>query len=127
MSIREIFVKAFVKSFGDYHKYNAIIEEVPIFNTQNFLESKPDKEKAFYSEFTETQIFRNFLQFEPKEYFPYFFNQIEKYKNLSGKDKKTLKHSNSIISGRRSNIFISLNDDEEMEYKEIILNSKLKS
>jgi hypothetical protein len=115
---------------GDYHKYKQIVDDVPVFNTESFLSNRPEKDKDFYSELTETQIFNHFLQSEAKDSFPFFYkiNERLSYNLWGGRgENKSDKTRSSSITARRSTLSKLLNDEGvEQNYKDLILNSYLK-
>lgn len=63
-----------------YNHCLTILEDIPLFNTESFIENKPKSHRKFYTDFTATQIFLQFLQTDNKENFPYFhkIDQINK-------------------------------------------------
>jgi hypothetical protein len=115
---------------GDYQKYNQIVDDLPVFNTESFVSNRPEKDKHFYSELTETQIFNHFLQSEAKECFPFFYkiNERLSYNLWEGRgDSKSEKTRSSSITARRSTLSKLLNDEGvEQNYKDLIINSYLK-
>lgn len=115
---------------GDYQKYNQIVDDLPVFNTESFVSNRPEKDKHFYSELTETQIFNHFLQSEAKECFPFFYkiNERLSYNLWEGRgDSKPEKTRSSSITARRSTLSKLLNDEGvEQNYKDLIINSYLK-
>jgi hypothetical protein len=113
--MREIFVKSFIKLFGDYSKYCAVIDDIPVFNTESFVLNRHQKDSNFYSELTETQLFNLFLQTDVKECFPFFFKLNER--------PFILNRSNSL--SKRS-VSVSLQEERDPDYKQLILNSYLK-
>lgn len=115
---------------GDYQKYNQIVDDLPVFNTESFVSNRPEKDKHFYLELTETQIFNHFLQSEAKECFPFFYkiNERLSYNLWQGRgDSKSEKTRSSSITARRSTLSKLLNDEGvEQNYKDLIINSYLK-
>jgi hypothetical protein len=53
------------------------MDDIPLFNSESFVASKPKLQMKFYNDFSSTQIFRQFLQNDTKDNFPYFY-KIEK-------------------------------------------------
>lgn len=97
--IRNIFCRSFVVMLEDYQNYQVLIDGIAYFNTEGFLKRKPEKNADFYSELFETLLFRQFLQAEVKEAFPYFFKKMNQMKEDSVMNSKTThKRSNSIKS-----------------------------
>lgn len=96
-TIRSIFTKSMALLFGDYKSYVSYIDDVPLFNTESFLKNKPEKQKNFLNELTQTQNFQLFLQ--TKENYP-FFDKICTRNNstmvLRRESKKTLNRSSSV-------------------------------
>jgi hypothetical protein len=113
--MREIFVKSFIKLFGDYSKYCAVIDDVPVFNTESFVLNRPTKNADFYTELTETQLFNLFLQSDVKECFPFFFKLNER--------PSLLNRSNSLC---KRSVSVSLPEEREHDYRYLVLNSYLK-
>ena len=133
--MREVFTRSMIRMIGDYAKYATVIEDVPVFNIENFVANRPEKDASFYTELTETQLFNHFLQLDVKESFPYFYKTNEKQVNiitaannlLSSNSNSTSKgkvRSNS-NTGRRSTMSKTLVDETEVNYKDLILNSQL--
>ncbi len=68
--------------YGDYIKFLSFIDDTPLFNKESFLISKVTKERNFYDEFTETQMFNQLVQNKKiKESSPYFHNESIKFLN----------------------------------------------
>jgi len=68
-TLKDIFIKSFVTMIGDYKKYVSFIDNLPIFNSDSFLLNRPNKYKNFYTELSQSQMFRQFLHndhFNPK-------------------------------------------------------------
>ena len=78
--IKETFVKFMAYMFGDYKKYTINIDTLPLFNTNSFVNCKNNKNKAFFSDFTQTVNFRHFSQ--DKVIGLEFQKYCEKYKNV---------------------------------------------
>lgn len=70
-----------------YAQYLTFMDEVPLFNTESFIANKLNTQKKFFADFCSTQIFRQFLQNDSKENFPYFYK-------IENQNKKAI-HSNS--------------------------------
>jgi hypothetical protein len=97
--IRSIFCRSFVYMLEDYQNYQVLIDGIAYFNTEGFLKRRPEKDADFYSELFETLLFRQFLQADVKESYPYFFKQLKQMKDNSSVNSCTsLKRSNSIKS-----------------------------
>lgn len=99
-SVRDIFIRSFVELFGDYVRYLSFIDEVPLFNTESFLKNRPEKDSKFYDELVQTQIFRQFLQNDAKETYPYFYRLTLRY---TGSKIRNSNRSNS-VTGRKSTL-----------------------
>ena len=77
-------------------EYFFIIDDLPIFNKESYIESQRSEERLFYKEFTETQTFLQFLVVEKEEMkkrknFIHKFNSIPKYGRTY--DKMYIDHS----------------------------------
>jgi hypothetical protein len=60
--IKDIFLKGMILIIGEYnHHLFFSHEETPIFDSQSFINTFPNKEKSFYSEIISTQLFNQFL------------------------------------------------------------------
>ena len=59
-NIKEIFLKAFVRMFGNFYEFIFMTNDMPIFNSESFLSTKKDG-KNFYKEIIQTQIFNQFI------------------------------------------------------------------
>ena len=97
--MRNVFIKMNAVLFGDYKKYVSFIDEFPYFNKESFLANRPTGHKKFYNEFTQTGIFRHFLQ-NMKNDFSYFEKKILRYKNII-----ITKNSGTRVTKRKSSIF----------------------
>jgi len=64
-----------------YTQYLTFMEEIPLFNSESFVANKPTIQKKFFNDFSSTQIFRQFLQNDSKENFPYFYKIETQKKN----------------------------------------------
>lgn len=62
MMIKNVFFLVFIEIFYDYTNYLTVIDGYPIFNTNEYIQNRPEKDSAFYKEITETQIFMMFIQ-----------------------------------------------------------------
>jgi len=56
-----------------FAQYLTFMDEIPLFNSESFIANKHNRHKKFFADFCSTQIFRQFLQNDSKETFPYFF------------------------------------------------------
>ena len=90
IKMKLLFVQVFIEMLHNYKTYLAIIDDMPVFNTNAYLNDKPEGEKMFYKELTSTQLYQIFIQNslhyinnKNKKY--YFDELIEDY--LSKKDK----------------------------------------
>lgn len=88
-------MKIFVKLVGDYDKYLNYIDGIPIFDQESFIQTRPQENKDFYVNFTETRIFYDFIQNVPYKSFPFFnklclryINEITLSKGIKRKDTK---------------------------------------
>ena len=106
--------------FG-YSQYLTFMDEIPLFNTDEFISNKPKNQKKFFEEFTSTQIFTQFLQTDTKEYFPYFIKIENQIKN---KIKNHLSFSNLIP--KNYNLDVSKFYHILSNSQEIIVNNKIK-
>lgn len=79
--MREIFIRSMNFLFGDFKKYTSFIDDIPLFNYTCFVDHRERETKDFYLDFTQTQIFRNFLQYSANESFPYFDDMKYKAEN----------------------------------------------
>ena len=57
-----LFIQIFMELFYDYKKYLATIDDLPVFNTNAFLNKRPENDKVFYKELTTTQLYQIFIQ-----------------------------------------------------------------
>jgi len=57
------------------------MDDIPLFNSESFVASKPKLQMKFYNDFSSTQIFRQFLQNDTKDNFPYFYKIENNRKN----------------------------------------------
>ncbi len=104
-TIKEIFTKAIVMMIGDYKKYVSFIDNLTLFNTESFLSHRPTPYKNFYTELSQSQIFRQFLHndyFKPKLIFE---NACNKYSHVI----KNIKISSSRSSIKKISSVNSLN------------------
>ena len=74
--------------FSEYKKYSSVIKNETFFNLTCFLSTKNNKYKNFYSDFTQTQNFRHFLQtsFMNPENYAYFDHLCLHYKLMFNND-----------------------------------------
>jgi len=94
--MRELFAIAMTKIFGDYLKFLTFLDDVPLFNVEGYIINRNSKDKEFYNEFSQTQIFRQFLQNNLKEQYPYFL-KLTSSNNYKINKKESVK-SNSVQS-----------------------------
>ena len=60
--IQKIFLTAMILILGEYKNHIFFTdEEMPYFNVDSFIETKPKRDRPFYSEFLSTQLFAQFL------------------------------------------------------------------
>ena len=90
IKMKLLFIQAFIEMLYNYKMFLAIIDDMPVFNTNAYLKDKPEGEKDFYRELTSTQLYQifiqnslNYINNKNKNY--YFDELIEDY--LSKKDK----------------------------------------
>lgn len=95
--IRNVFTRSFLILLEDYQYYQVLIDGIAYFNSEGFLKKRPEKFAEFYSELFETLLFRQFLQADSKEAFPYFFKQMKLMKDNNSAASRS-KRSNSIKS-----------------------------
>lgn len=104
-AFRNIFIKNNLNFFGDFVKYLSFIDDIPLFNVDSYLATRNYIDKDFFNELSGTQIFRQFLQYDCKEKFSYFyelttsFNIAAVNRNLAA--RKSFKRSNSITNEKR--------------------------
>lgn len=78
--IQNCFICLFVELLFDFDTYLTVIDDYPLFNTNSLLEARPAEDAKFYQEFTETQLFQQFIQtFSSKNDTIYFNTMIKKY------------------------------------------------
>jgi hypothetical protein len=98
--LRKVFLKSMVMMIGDYQKYVSYIEELPLFNNESFIDSRPEKYHNFYSELIHSQNFRYFLQ--TKDQLAYFHKMCSRFNNFiltkGNVSIKNLKKSKNIFS-----------------------------
>jgi hypothetical protein len=104
-NVKEIFMKAIVMMIGDYKKYVSFIDNLPLFNTDSFLLNRPSKYTNFYTELSQSQIFRQFLHND--NIFPKFI--FEKACNRYSNIINNIKRSNSKSSIKRINSINTFN------------------
>ena len=95
IKMKLLFIQTFIELFHDYKKYLAIIDNLPVFNTNAFLKDRPEIDKKFYEEITTTQLYQVFIQnslsYPSNDDKTYFFDEImekylyEKEQNLKSK------------------------------------------
>ena len=90
--MRDAFLNFFVKILYDYEKYVGIIDDDVIFNKVLFMNNL-SKDKEFYDEFIDCQLFQQFTQNLIQNECSYFNKKIReaKEKELEKKDKKKKK------------------------------------
>lgn len=82
--LREIFCYTMSDLLTGYTQYLTFMDDIPLFNCEGFVANKFKEHKKFYSDFTSTQIFRQFLQNDSKENFPFFYKILNQNKmNIS--------------------------------------------
>ena len=94
--IQNSFCDIMITILGKYKEYFFIIDDLPVFNKESYIESQRSEERLFYKEFTETQTFLQFLVVEKEEMkkrknFIHKFNSIPKYGRTY--DKMYIDHS----------------------------------
>jgi hypothetical protein len=93
IEIKETFTKSMAILFEDYKKFTIIIDSVPNFNEINFIESRNISNKPFYTEFLQTQSFRQFLQSSclnsEAEYLKFFYNTCLTFRQVFGLTKRS--------------------------------------
>ena len=91
IKMKLLFIQVFVEMLYDYKKYMAIIDDLPVFNTNDFLKERPEADKNFYKEITTTQLYQIFIQnslhyMNNKNKNYYFDELIVIYLNKKGKE-----------------------------------------
>jgi hypothetical protein len=112
LTFRKIFIKNIASIVGDYMKYLSFLDDVPLFNCVSYIPQRPKSCQPFCSELIQTQIFRNFLQYESREEFVLF----KKYISEVIKDPRSHKRSNSITVKRTQ----TLSPDLEKSAKDFL-------
>ena len=91
LQIRDAFIDFFVEIFHDYANYLSFLGEDTVFNKPLFIEKK-GKDKKFYNEILDTQLFQQFTQNIINEDVGYFNSRIalkeENKKNSNNKFSK---------------------------------------
>lgn len=113
--IQNIFCDVMITILGKYNEYFFIIDDCPIFNKENYIESQRSEDRRFYKEFTETQTFLQFLSMEKEEMkkrknFIHKFDSIPKY----GRNYDRMFIDHSLYYMRKNKI----------ENENIVINSK---
>ena len=104
--MRDAFVDGFVKIFSDYEKYIGILDDDVIFNKVLFM-NNITKDKTFYDEFIDCQLFQQFTQNLLKNECSYFNNKIKKAKeNEKLKDKKNKKRVHRESTNEKDHVYI---------------------
>ena len=90
---KTLFIQVFMELLYDYKKYLSFIDDLPVFNTNEFLHKRPENDKIFFKELTTTQLFQIFIQnalsYINNKDKKYFFDElIEKYFKVRGFDRK---------------------------------------
>lgn len=93
LEIKESFTKSMAILFEDYKKFTIFIDSVPNFNENNFIASRNQNNKPFYSEFLQTQSFRQFLQSSclnsGNDYLKFFYNICVTFRQVYGLTKRS--------------------------------------
>lgn len=76
--LREIFCFTMSDLLSGYAQYLTFMEDIPLFNSESFIANKHNSHKKFFADFCSTQVFRQFLQNDSKENFPYFYKICDK-------------------------------------------------
>ncbi len=112
-TIKEIFIKSIVLMIGDYKKYVSYIDNIPLFNTDSFLINRPNKYKAFYTELSQSQLFRHFLHndhIQPKKKFEFACKRFSIPSNhIRGSSSRS--SSNKISSAKNLNIISNMENN----------------
>ena len=82
--LQNAFCDIMISILGKYKEYFFIIDDLPVFNKESYIESQRSEDRRFYKEFTETQTFLQFLVVEKEEMkkrksFIHKFNSMPKY------------------------------------------------
>ena len=96
IKMKLLFIQVFIEMLHDYKIYLTIIDDLPVFNINAYLNDKPEGDKYFYKELTSTQLYQifiqnslNYMNNKNKNY--YFDELIEEY--LSKKEKNDNKYN----------------------------------
>lgn len=87
--LKETFIKAIVMMIGDYKKFVSYIDNIPLFNTDCFLNNRSPKYKTFYTELSQSQIFRHFLHSDNINPLTLFEKACFRYSNNINKEKRS--------------------------------------
>ena len=93
---KALFIQVFIELLYDYKKYLTFIDDLPVFNTKEFLSKKPENDRIFFKELTTTQLFQIFMQnalsyLNNKNKNYYFDELIELYLSVKEIDEKSHK------------------------------------
>ena len=115
--IQNSFCDIMITILGKYSEYFFIVDDCPIFNKENYIESQRSEDRRFYKEFTETQTFLQFLVVEKEEmkkrkYFIHKYDSIPKYgrtydsmfidHSLYYMRKNKMNNENMVINNKKS-------------------------
>ena len=93
--MRDAFIDVFVKMFHDYEKYTGILGNDVIFNKVLFLNTIT-KDKNFYVEFLESQLFNYYIQNLLSNSCKYFNKKIKEFKEKKNKKNKNFIREDTI-------------------------------
>ena len=65
--IQNAFCDIMIIILGKYKEYFFIVDDIPVFNKESYIESQKSEDRLFYKEFTSTQLFVQFLTIEKEE------------------------------------------------------------
>ena len=88
LKVRNAFLDMFVEMFPDYRKYMFNISEgYNVFNKSLFLNNIDEKDKKFFNEFFETQLFQLFIQNCLKDELNYFNEMVDQFNKNDIRDR----------------------------------------
>ena len=136
--IQDTFCDIMITILGKYKQYFFIVDDCPIFNKENYIESQKSEERRFYKEFTETQTFLQFLVVEKEEMkkrknFIHKLNSVPKYGRNYDKTyidlslfyirMNKMNNNNFVLHHKKSSKSFFKIKKQNLEENEIILDS----
>lgn len=89
--LKEVFCKVIALMLNNYKSYLFFVEnEITLFNSECFIESKSNEEKPYYKEMIQTQMFTQFINNEKERY-------LRKNKRRKSQNFNTINVNDSII------------------------------